>query len=139
MLTTSNSYNMAWSGLLVGYAAEILPYNIRAKGLTIMFLMVDAALWFNQFVNPIALNNIAWRYYIVYCVWLMVEFGVVYFFYIETRYTPLEEIVKHFDGEDAIVGGAVATHNAKVLAAEMGGLDTVSVDGKDEQHAAHKE
>jgi hypothetical protein len=24
-------YNTAWSGLLVGYAVEILPYNIRAK------------------------------------------------------------------------------------------------------------
>lgn len=24
---------------------------------------------------------------------------MVYFFYIETRYTPLEEIAKHFDGE----------------------------------------
>lgn len=24
-------YNMAWSGLLVGYAVEILPYSIRAK------------------------------------------------------------------------------------------------------------
>lgn len=24
-------YNMAWSGLLVGYSVEILPYNIRAK------------------------------------------------------------------------------------------------------------
>jgi MFS family permease len=57
-------YNMAWSGLLVGYAAEILPYTIRAKGLTVMFLMVDVALFFNQFVNPIALENIAWRYYI---------------------------------------------------------------------------
>lgn len=34
-------YNLAWSGMLVSYAAEILPYNIRAKGLTLMFLMVD--------------------------------------------------------------------------------------------------
>ena len=24
-------YNCAWSGLLVGYGVEILPYNIRAK------------------------------------------------------------------------------------------------------------
>jgi hypothetical protein len=24
-------YNSAWSGLMVGYAVEILPYNIRAK------------------------------------------------------------------------------------------------------------
>jgi hypothetical protein len=35
----------------------------------------------------------------VYDVWLVVELIVVYFFYIETRYTPLEEIAKHFDGE----------------------------------------
>lgn len=54
-------YNMAWSGMLIGYAAEILPYSIRAKGLTIMFLMVDVALFFNQYVNPIALKYIAWK------------------------------------------------------------------------------
>ena len=83
-------YNSAWSGLLVGYSVEILPYNIRAKGLTIMFLAVDIALWFNQYVNPIALVNITWRYYIVYTVWLAVELVVVYFFYIETKNTPLE-------------------------------------------------
>ena len=34
-------YNLAWSGLLIGYTAEILPYKIRAKGLTVMFLCVD--------------------------------------------------------------------------------------------------
>jgi hypothetical protein len=38
-------YNLAWSGLLVGYSAEILPYSIRAKGMTLMFLMVDIALF----------------------------------------------------------------------------------------------
>jgi MFS family permease len=36
-------YNLAWSGLLIGYTAEILPYKIRAKGLTVMFLCVDLA------------------------------------------------------------------------------------------------
>jgi len=35
----------------------------------------------------------------VYDVWIVIELIVVYFFYIETRYTPLEEIAKHFDGE----------------------------------------
>jgi len=34
-------YDLAWCGLLVGYVAEILPYNIRAKGLTVMFFSVD--------------------------------------------------------------------------------------------------
>lgn len=74
-------YNIAWSGMLVGYTVEILPYNIRAKGLTVMFLMVDIVSWiscsampchfdqveilthryqalfFNQYVNPIALDG----------------------------------------------------------------------------------
>jgi sugar porter (SP) family MFS transporter len=132
-------YNMAWSGLLVGYGAEILPYKIRAKGLTIMFLMVDIALFFNQYVNPIALNHLEWKYYIVYCAWLAVELVVVYFLFIETRYTPLEEIAKHFDGEDAIVGGAVATEKARHLAAEIGGLDTVDLGEKSQGAVEQRE
>lgn len=59
-------YNMAWSGLLVGYAVEILPYNIRAKGMCIVWFTVDAALFINTYVNPVALDNIGWKYYIVY-------------------------------------------------------------------------
>lgn len=59
-------YNIAWSGLLVSYTVEILPYSIRAKGMCYMFAMVDVALFFNTYVNPIALEKIAWRYYIVY-------------------------------------------------------------------------
>jgi MFS family permease len=132
-------YNMAWSGMLVGYGAEILPYNIRAKGLTVMFLMVDIALFFNQYVNPIALNHLDWKYYIVYCCWLAVELLFVFFFYVETRYTPLEEIAKHFDGEDAIVGGAVATEKSKALAAEIGGLDTVDLGEKSGAGVVHRE
>ncbi|OQO08961.1 hypothetical protein B0A48_05851 [Cryoendolithus antarcticus] len=123
-------YNMAWSGLLVGYSAEILPYSLRAKGMTAMFLMVDIALFFNQYVNPIALDHIGWRYYIVYDAFLAFELFIVYWFYIETRYTPLEEIAKHFDGDNALVGGAAANQKSKELAAEMGGLDTVDMSEK---------
>lgn len=49
---------------------------------------------------------------------------MVYFFYIETRYTPLEEIAKYFDGENALVGGTVGTEKGKILTAEMGGFDS---------------
>jgi len=121
-------YNLAWSGLLVGYSVEILPYNIRAKGMTAMFLCVDLALFFNQYINPIALKHIEWKYYIVYCVWLAFELAVVWKYYIETRNTPLEEICKLFDGENALVGGAAATEKGRIVAAEMGGLDTVGAE-----------
>lgn len=112
-------YNMAWSGLLVGYAVEILPYNIRAKGMNVMWLCVDLSLFFNQYVNPVALAGIQWKYYIVYAVWLAFETLVVWKFYIETKGTPLEEIVKHFDGENAVLGGTNATEKGRQLAAEI--------------------
>ncbi|KAE8150902.1 general substrate transporter [Aspergillus avenaceus] len=112
-------YNIAWSGLLVGYTVEILPYSIRAKGMTMVWLCIDAALFFNQYINPIALDNIGWKYYIFYCVWLGFELIVVWFFYIETRNTPLEEIARYFDGDAAIVGGAAATEKARELATTL--------------------
>ena len=98
------AYSLAWSGLLVAYAAEIVPYALRSKGLAIMFFCVNAALFFNNYVNPVALQNIGWKYYIVYDVWLLVELIVVYFFYPETRGPTLEEMARIFDGDEAAVG-----------------------------------
>lgn len=121
-------YNSAWSGLLVGYGVEILPYRLRAKGLTIMFLFVDLALFFNSYVNPVALAALDWKYYIVYDVWLFIELLVVYFFYIETRNTPLEEIVKLFDGHAALLGGDLATEKARHYLVEDGNNTTTTTD-----------
>lgn len=44
----SASYAFAWSGLLVAYTVEILPFKLRAKGLMLMNFFVQAALVFNQ-------------------------------------------------------------------------------------------
>ena len=93
-------------------------------------------MFFNQYVNPIALKNIGWKYYIFYCVWLAVELAVVYFFYIETRNTPLEEIAKFFEGDNAVIGGGAATTKGLELAREAGLDDTVraaSVDNTSEE------
>ncbi|KAJ5772002.1 hexose transporter protein [Penicillium odoratum] len=109
------AYNIGFSGMLVSYSSEILPYRLRAKGLTLMFFCVDLSLWFNQYVNPIALDNIHWKYYIVYCGFLLFEIFVVWKYYIETKEIPLEEIVKKFDGEGAILGGAAASEKIQAL------------------------
>src|SRR5271169_6663320 len=98
------AYSIAWSGLLVAYAVEIVPFALRAKGIAIMFFCVNAALFFNNYVNPIALAAIRWKYYIVYVAWLLVELIVVYLFYPETRGPTLEEMAKIFDGDEAAVG-----------------------------------
>jgi hypothetical protein len=43
-------YSFAWSGLLVAYSLEILPFKLRAKGLMIMNLTVQAALVLGKYV-----------------------------------------------------------------------------------------
>jgi hypothetical protein len=47
-------YAFAWSGLLVAYALEILPYALRAKGLMIMNITVQAILAIGGQTNPVA-------------------------------------------------------------------------------------
>lgn len=58
------SYNLAMSPLLVSYTVEILPFRIRAKGLMVMQMCVNASLVFNQYANPIAMKALDWKYYI---------------------------------------------------------------------------
>jgi hypothetical protein len=105
--------------LLNNYTTEILPYGLRAKGYTWLNFCVTAALFFNQYVNAIALEALQWKYYLFYCVFLAFEIIIIYFFIVETRYTPMEEIAKFFDGEDAVDIGDVAVADMKARGIEM--------------------
>ena len=49
---------------IVMYTVEILPYSLRAKGFNVFNFVISLALIFNQYVNPIALEHIAWKYYV---------------------------------------------------------------------------
>lgn len=86
-----------------------------------MWLAIDLSLFFNSYVNPVALGKLGWKYYIVYDVWLAFELFIVWLYYIETSNTPLEEIVKHFDGEGALLGGAIATDKGRHLVEQIEG------------------
>ena len=57
-----------------------------------------------SFVNPIGLENIDWKYLIVYVVWLCFEIVFIYFFFPETYGKTLEELhfcKSYFEGEEA--------------------------------------
>lgn len=66
----SVAYALAWSGLLVAYTVEILPFKIRAKGLMIMNLFIQVALTINQYVNPYGFEDLhpVWKFYTIYAV-----------------------------------------------------------------------
>jgi len=99
------TYSIAWTPLATLYPTEIMPYNIRAKGLAYETMCSQLALFFNSYVNPIGLAALGWKYYLVYCIWLPIELLVVIFFYKETKGKTLEELAVVFDGDVAAVAG----------------------------------
>ena len=122
-------YNLAWSGLLIGYVVEISPFYLRSRYLTVMLLSVAAGLFFSNYVNPVALENIKWKYYLCYIIWLAIQSVVVYFFYIETKGHSLENIAVCFDGDDAKVGGRAATSKAREMLEKLEDKDGNKVVG----------
>ncbi|KIL88267.1 lactose permease [Fusarium avenaceum] len=100
-------FTAGWGVLQVTYVVEILPFNLRARGLVLYNLFVACALIFNQYANPVGVTNSKWKYYITYDVWLAVEAVVVYFLFVETRGLSLEETALVLDGQemgDKLVG-----------------------------------
>ncbi|KIJ60060.1 hypothetical protein HYDPIDRAFT_190230 [Hydnomerulius pinastri MD-312] len=95
-------YGCAFVPLIVSYTLEILPFPIRAKGYTLFSFVVYISLVFNQYVNPIALAALGWKYYLVYLFWLCFEVIFVYFFVVETKNRTLEETAAMFDGDATV-------------------------------------
>ncbi|CAK7228846.1 hypothetical protein SCUCBS95973_007019 [Sporothrix curviconia] len=95
-------YNWAFNPLAYAYPAEILPYNLRLVGMSTVLFACTLAGYFNQWVNPVGLANITWRYYIVYVAWLFVEIVVIYFTFPETLGFALEEIAPLLEGDTFI-------------------------------------
>lgn len=60
-------------------------------------------------MQPIGLDNIGWKYYIVYVVILVIESCIAYGWFVETKGKALEEIAVIFDGDKADVRHAAAT------------------------------
>ncbi|KAF2212457.1 hypothetical protein CERZMDRAFT_106187 [Cercospora zeae-maydis SCOH1-5] len=117
-------YDIALTPLVVSYPAEIWPYNLRGRGLSVMGLTVVVTIVFNTFVNPIALDAIGWKYYLVFVV-IIVAYGVTaFFFYPETRGHSLEHMAVLFDGPDALVADETEiAEKSKSIANAKGGVE----------------
>ena len=92
------SYDIAYTPLSIAYPVEIMPFYLRTKGLSITLTVQFAAGFFNQFVNPIALDALAWKFYFIYLALLACFTVIVWFVFPETKGHTLEEIAVIFDG-----------------------------------------
>ncbi|KAG6841297.1 hypothetical protein C0991_012467 [Blastosporella zonata] len=84
------------------FLVELFPYKVRAKGLSVFTWFSRAALFFNQFVNPIGIANAGWKYYISYCIFLLFEVVFVYFLFPETQGRTLEELAFLYEDDKVL-------------------------------------
>lgn len=121
------SFNVCLNPLLFLYPTEILPFRLRAMGLSILVFSTKAASFFNQFVNPIGMDSLGWKYYLVYVGWILVELAVFYFLYPETKGYSLERVQEVF-GEDLKLNGPEEHGPADAdSAVKKGNVDSSSV------------
>lgn len=95
------------SPFLVAYPCEIWQFGLRSRGLTVAWCTTAASIFLNSFVNPIALEALGWKYYLVFVVLLAAWGFVVYFTFPETRGHTLEQMAILFDGDSAVPEQAV--------------------------------
>lgn len=69
-------YSIGFSGLLVAYTLEVLPFHLRAKGIMIMNITVQAILAISAQSNPVAIQNLphAWNFWLFYTVRSTINF-----------------------------------------------------------------
>jgi MFS family permease len=85
------------------YPSEIMPTPIRAAGNAVAFCTFNAITIMLVQVTPIAIEEIAWRYFVIFVVCDAVFIVVVYLVYPETVGKTLEEIAALF-GDVVAVG-----------------------------------
>ncbi|RTE77656.1 hypothetical protein BHE90_007881 [Fusarium euwallaceae] len=113
LFTFFGSYSLAWTPLNYSYTTTIMPFNLRAKGLALYLVVQNMANAFNQFVNPIALQAITWKYYAVYIA-IDITYAIgIYLWFPETKQLTIEEISLVFDfpGRDGRKMAAAALAN----------------------------
>ena len=103
------------------YITEVFPFMHRSKGVAIMQLFSRAGSAFNQFVNPIGMDSLKWKFYLVYVVWLAVETSVIFLLYPETKGPSLEEIAMVMDKDaqvEKVERGAMAEKGSMAVEVE---------------------
>ncbi|KAL3455964.1 general substrate transporter [Aspergillus heterothallicus] len=90
-------YSVGVTPLCLSYPVEILPFYSRQKVMGLNYIGNSLGNLFNSFVSPVALDNIGWRYYLVYVVMLLQFLVIVYLFFPETKGYTLEQVSELFE------------------------------------------
>ncbi|KAF4460738.1 Lactose permease, partial [Fusarium albosuccineum] len=82
------------------YPAEVVSNKMRAKAMGTFKVTAGAAGFLNTFVGPIALSNIGYWFYVFFVLWDTFEFAFIYFLFVETKGSTLEELDVIFEAKN---------------------------------------
>ncbi|CAL5874067.1 uncharacterized protein PFLUO_LOCUS8354 [Penicillium psychrofluorescens] len=97
----------------VPYVVECSLFSLRSKTAMIFQFCGYTASFFTSYVNPVAMDSIGWRYYIVACAILGFECAFAWWYLPETKGKGLEEIGEIFDGDELLTGTQAITKHYK--------------------------
>jgi hypothetical protein len=84
------------------YIAETLDTSTRAKGTAVGNLASNVSSAVIQYSSGPAFANIGAYFYLVFVFWDLVEFGVIYLYWPETKERTLEELSEVFEAKNPV-------------------------------------
>lgn len=106
-------YSLAWLPLVVTYPFETATTKQRGIIFSWTRFSINASSFLVNYINPIGLGNLGWRYYIIPCLFDCLLLVIVYCTFVETQRLTLEEVAVVFDCEQTFDDAAA------VVGAEM--------------------
>ncbi|CAK4020779.1 general substrate transporter [Lecanosticta acicola] len=110
----SAGYTIACNPLCYAYPAELLPFSVRTKGLSVYVFFSYILATVDIYVNPIALAAISWRFWFVYLGLLVSGFVLVYFAWAETKGLSLEATGRLFDKGSTECSGKLEGYSSQI-------------------------
>ncbi|KAH6664689.1 putative lactose permease [Halenospora varia] len=112
-------FSFGWTPLQSMYIAETLDTTNRAKGTAIGNLGSSIASTVIQYGSGPAFEKLTYYFYLVFVFWDLIEFVVIYFFFVETKDRTLEELDEVFSDPHP-VKKSLQKRNVHTVAQTMG-------------------
>lgn len=93
-------FSFGWTPLQSLYPAEVLAFEVRAKGLALQSWVTSCVSLINTFGLPSALAALDWKVYLIFGCWDVVGIIVIYLFVVETKQLSLEELDEIFESSN---------------------------------------
>ncbi|KAH7907374.1 general substrate transporter [Hygrophoropsis aurantiaca] len=84
------------------YCSEIFPTHIRSQGMAVSMAGTFLPTIVFLEVGPTALDRVGWKYYLLFICLTVVDIGVIWWYFPETKGLSLEEINVRFGDEVAV-------------------------------------